>query len=248
MFTKFTLDFDTNLFDELSTSTKFENIVGGRLGANLVNFTNGIVSLVRTTTNYNEANQMLLPVHYAIIEKIKRMTKYHKLEFNNAMIEIYDSTYRNMKFHSDQSLDLVEDSYICIFSCYADPLPKDIRKLKVKKKDTEESMDFLMEHNSIILFPVSINQKYLHKIVLETTNSTSKWLGITFRMSKTFIKFVDEIPYFFPSDTILRVGNDDERKAFLKYKGMENSLSEYVYPIIDYTISFGDILPIKKFK
>lgn len=36
------------------------------------------------------------------------------------MIEIYDSKYRKIKFHTDQAFDLVEDSHICIFSCYND--------------------------------------------------------------------------------------------------------------------------------
>ena len=247
MFSKFILNFDTNLFDELLTSTKFENIVNGRLGANLVDYKDGLVPLVRTTTNYSEPNQNFLPIHHAIIENIKNTTKYDGLEFNNAMIEVYNSEYRNMKFHSDQSLDLADDSYICIFSCYSNPLSTDIRKLKIKKKETDECSEFLMDHNSIILFPVSINQKYLHRIILETTNTNThtKWMGITFRLSKTFIKFVDEIPYFSSSNTILRMGDTNERRAFMKCKGIENLKTEYIYPDIDFTISSGDMLSIK---
>ena len=51
------------------------------------------------------------------------------------MIEIYDSKYCKMGFHTDQSLDLQENSYIGIFSCYNDPTTKDLRKLKVKNKE-----------------------------------------------------------------------------------------------------------------
>ncbi len=36
-----------------------------------------------------------------------------------------------MKYHSDQSLDLNENFYICLFSCYNDPNTKD---LKFKKQ------------------------------------------------------------------------------------------------------------------
>lgn len=245
MFSKFILNFDTNLFDELSTSTKFENIVNGRLGANLVDYKDGLVPLVRTTTNYSEPNQNFLPIHHAIMESIKSTTEYEGLEFNNAMIEVYSSEYRNMKFHSDQSLDLADDSYICIFSCYSDPLSTDVRKLKIKKKETDECSEFLMDHNSIILFPVSINQKYLHRIILETASTNTKWMGITFRLSKTFIKFVDKTPYFSSNNTILRMGDMDERKAFMKCKGIENSTTEYIYPEINFTISSGDMLSIK---
>ena len=43
-----------------------------------------------------------------------------------------------MKYHTDQSLDLAEGSYICIFSTYENPLSLGIRKLKIKEKGKEE--------------------------------------------------------------------------------------------------------------
>jgi len=149
-----------------------------------------------------------------------------------------------MKFHTDQSLDLYENSYICLFSCYENNY--DIRKLQIKNKITNECSEILLENNSIVLFSTSFNHKYLHKIILTTAQplSTNKWLGITFRLSKTFVKFVDNIPYIYHSNKILRIADNNEKINFFKYKSAENLNHEYTYPEIEYTISKSDTLPI----
>jgi len=152
MFTKFILDFPTNLFNQLSNSTQFENVNSGRKGANLVDFKNNLIPLVRTTTVYHIPNQKFLPIHYDIIDSIKKSSNKDNLELNNALIEIYNSKYRNMGYHSDQSLDLSENSYICVFSCYSDPTTKDLRKLNVKNKINGECFDIVLEHNSVVMF------------------------------------------------------------------------------------------------
>ena len=68
MFTKFTIDTETNLFEELSKSITFEDITNGRQGATLVDYKDDLIPLVRTTTNYNNPAQKFLPIHYDIIE------------------------------------------------------------------------------------------------------------------------------------------------------------------------------------
>jgi hypothetical protein len=246
MFTKINIDYETNLFEELSNSIEFENITKGRIGTNLVDYKNNLVPIVRTTTNYNKPAQRFLSIHYDIIENIKKTSKIEGLELNNALIEIYDSQYRNMKFHSDQALDLAENSYICIFSCYDNPV-SDIRKLKIKEKTTEKCSEILMEHNSVIIFSTETNNKYVHKIVLETNKSQNKWLGITFRLSKTFVQFINGISYFYPNNKMLRIANKDESNKFRQHKCVENLKLGigYKYPEIDYTISISDTLPIK---
>lgn len=243
MFTKFVIDNETNLFEELSKSTNFDNVTNGRKGANIVDYKNNLIPLVRTTSNYDKPVQKFLPIHYNIIKMIKRVSKIENLELNNALIEIYDNQYRTMGFHSDQALDLAENSYICIFSCYDNFNNSfNLRKLKIKEKETNKCFEILMEHNSIIIFSTETNKKHLHRIVLETNRSNNKWLGITFRLSKTFIQFVNEIPYLYGTDKILRIANEEEKKQFRKYKGIENAQIGYDYPEIDYTISVGDML------
>jgi hypothetical protein len=244
MFEKYFLDYKTNIFDELSRSIEYEDITKGRKGAILVDCKNDLIPLVRTTTNYKKPTQRFLRIHYDIIEQIKNITNNNELDFNNAMIEIYDSKYCTMGFHSDQATDLAKDSYICIFSCYDNPNTNDVRKLKVKEKNNENTSNISMDHNSIVVFPLTINCKYLHKIVLEQVTSNERWLGITFRLSNTFIQFINEIPYFYPTDRILRLANKNEKDNFYKYRSLENKNILYTYPVIDYTISASDIMPI----
>jgi hypothetical protein len=174
MFNKFILDFPTNLFEQLSKSIGFEDINNGRKGANIIDYKNNLVPLVRTTTTYHIPNQKFLPIHYHIIDDIKKTFGHDDLEFNNALAEIYNSKYCNMGFHSDQALDLNENSYICIFSCYNDPTTKNLRKLKIKNKITNKCFDIVLNHNSIVIFSIDTNRKHLHKIVLEQniTNPT----------------------------------------------------------------------------
>jgi hypothetical protein len=261
MFTKFIIKSKLDRFDPLSNSTTFDNIVNGRKGATLIDYKNNIIPLVRTTTKYKNHPQPFLHIHREIIENIKNITKNGKLYFNNALIEIYDQSYFKMGYHSDQSLDLDPDSYICIFSCYDDPMTKDLRTLKIKNKSSNEQFDITMEHNSIILFSVETNQKYLHKIVLESQNANNLWLGVTFRQSKTFITFINQIPYFCPNKIIYfdqnkQIGDQNEQmvladeiqqKEFYKHRGLENSTIVYIYPEIKYTLSQGDLMPPEDF-
>ncbi len=244
MFEKHIINYERNLFEELSNSIQYDNVTKGRVGTVLVDCKNDVVPIVRTTTCYNNPAQKFLPIHYDILNKIKDITGIVGL--NNALIEIYDSSYRKMGFHSDQALDLEDESHICVFSCYSNPETKDVRKLIIKKKDTGEQSEILMEHNSIICFPLSTNSTYWHKIVLNNHDSMSvndKWLGITFRRSKTYIKHVDNIPYFQSNNNMLRIANDDEKIKFYKLRSAENKNNgKYTYPELDYTISISDTL------
>ena len=240
MFTKFNLDFESDIFDELSKSTEFEDVTAGRQGGVLVNQVDDMIPIVRTTTNYHRPSQRFLPIHYDIMEKIKLKLDLNgiPLNFNNALIEIYDSTYRSMGYHSDQALDL-DQSYIALFSSYDDQ--KDLRKLKVKDKQTHEGIDIVLDQYYVVLFSVETNRKYLHKIILDQSSRPNRWLGITFRQSKTFIRFHNELPYFI-SGVMLTLANDDQRREFYKYRKTENVNVEHTYPEMNYTISESDTM------
>jgi len=229
-------------FEELSNSLNFEDITNGRKGAVLASTKDNLIPIVRTTTKYTKPVQKFLPVHESIIKKIASN------QFNNALIEIYDNKYISMGYHSDQSLDLVEGSYICIFSCYDDPNTNCLRKLKIKEKNTENCSELILEHNSIVLFSTGYNSKHLHKIVLENNhnNHNTRWLGITFRLSKTFICFINEMPYFNDNSRPLKMANKDQIKEYYTYRSEENKRIEYKYPDIDYTISISDTLIIEQ--
>ncbi len=246
MFKKNIIETPTNLFEELSNSADFEDITKGRKGANLVDKNNNLIPIVRTTTVYQNSNQKFSLIHYDIINSIKKFSEYQDLELNNALIEIYDSKYCNMCYHSDQALDLADDSHICIFSCYNDPTTTNLRKLKIKNKITNVCSDILLEHNSVVIFSVDTNREYLHKIVLgKNTSDNNLWLGITFRKSKTFIYFDNGLPYFKLTNKPLLLANQAQRTDFFKCRGAENSNVSYTYPQLDYTISTGDLVIVE---
>lgn len=131
MFRKIILNYENNLFDQLVKSNEFETVCTGRGGAILVNNINDIVPLVRSTTKYELPAQKFKQVHYDIISSINKIVT--DTEFNNAMVEIYDNSYRSMKYHSDQELDLKDDSLIAIFSCYESSNAKKFEKISYQK-------------------------------------------------------------------------------------------------------------------
>ena len=263
MFSKHIIKSQDNLFEELANSTKFEESSKGRKGAVLVlanSKPNILVPIVRTSTKYNIPAQHFKPVHDVVITQIKKTTQ-SDVYFNNGLIEIYDNNYTTMGFHSDQAQDLDPDSYICLFSCYSNPGTNNIRSLKIKNKTTEELSEISLDHNSIVLFSVKTNNNYLHKIVLDgfnpnpNSNSNSNpnpnpelskdmWLGLTVRLSKTIIHFINEIPYFYKTNIVLRLASQEEAKEFYSLRHKENKSIGFEYPELDYTISMSDLLPV----
>jgi len=231
-----TLDFPENLFPMLSKNL-FEPVVEGRKALNLIRIKDDLYPLVRTTTRYQNPALPFEEIHETIINKIKEQFLDLSLDFNNAMVEIYNNLYTSMGYHSDQALDLDKDSYIAIFSVYNNQkyVP---RTLMIQNKITKNISKIVMEHNSVILFSVKENAKHLHKIILEKNSKDTEWLGITFRLSKTMIKFIDNKPYFLNGEELI-LKND---KEFYHLRTKENKEIEFEYPPLNYTISPSDLL------
>ena len=252
MFSKTHIKCPDNIFEQLSKSVEFEDICKGRIGTNIVLIDkHNRIPIVRTTTKYTKPAHNFTKLHSDLVNRIKQITGISFL--NNAMIEIYDHNYKTMGYHCDQAQDLDPDSYIVIYSCYNNPDTKDLRKLKIKHKENkDESFEIIMDHNSVLYFSVSTNSLYLHKIVLEMEKGRreefdidTKWLGITLRVSKTYIKFIDNMAYF-NNNKQLRLLNDSEdkekMKKYYKLRGMENRNIIFEYPDLDYTISSSDLM------
>ena len=224
-------------FVALSNGVQLEKFSETRQGAIVVRSVNGLVPIVRTTTSYNHSSQHFTSAHYDLIDSIKKATGHSKLQFNNAMIEIYEPAYTKMGFHSDQSLDLARDSTICIFSCYEnedEPYP---RKLAIKNKENGSISEMVMEHNSCVIFSTLANDNHLHKIVSGFNRCTSRWLGLTLRLSDTFVYSRGEDMFFAEDDVKLRRASESERKEFCRHKSLENAQIGYRYPSITYTLS-----------
>ena len=254
-FYKITLPLEKDLFKELLESADFENVAKGRIGNHLVKVGEKGIPIVRTTTMYEIPANNFSAIHNQIIESLNIENQNGNinlplLDFDNALIEVYDCNYKTMKYHSDQSMDLEADSYIGLFTCYENPnelTEKNIRKLKLKDRITDEEFEISLTHNSVVLFSLATNAKFLHKIILESFPSTkrlekdNKWLGITFRKSKTFIQFKDNVPYFSGGE-LLTLANEDQKRDFFKLRGQENSVFNFTYPKLSYTLSVGDII------
>ena len=256
-FYKITLPFEDNTFNELLNSIEFETLAKGRMGNHLVRVGERGIPIVRTTSQYSIPAHNFSPIHLNVTEKIRHEAQniqLPQLDFNNALIEVYDRNYTKMKYHSDQNLDLDPDSFIALFSAYENPdslTDAALRKLKIKNKTTLEESEILLEHHSVILFSLSTNTQFLHKIVPESTQkmkaeeTNNRWLGITFRKSNTLIQFRDDVPVF-PNGTPLKMANDEEKLEFFKLRGEENKGMHFSYPDMYYTLSGGDLLKPKE--
>jgi hypothetical protein len=168
-----------NPFKKLVSETTFEEITYGRNVATLVEPIEGKIPIVRTTSIYKNPPQTFNELHRKIVKGLDQ-------KFNNAMLELYDTTYKTMKFHTDQSLDLEDKSYIAIYSCYSDPLQPN-RLLTICDKKTKETHEIILKHNSIVLFSKAANAECKHKITLMPGRHIQPWIGITYRTSKTYI-------------------------------------------------------------
>lgn len=255
-FYKFILPLEGDLFQKLSGSVEFEDITKGRKGNHLVKLSDEVVPIVRTTTKYNKPAHNFAPIHDLIIENINSVANtqegalFPPLLFNNALIEVYNRDYIKMKYHSDQCLDLEDNSFIALFSCYERPDEvslANLRKLKVRNKASNEEFEFTLENNSVILFSLTTNTRFQHKITLDINpnqkalDADNLWLGVTFRKSKTFIHFENDLPYF-ADGTLLKLAEDAQRKEFYKLRGQENREMDFAYPNVAYTLSISDTM------
>lgn len=238
------------LIDDIMITYDFELITKGRSGCVIVS-DDVIIPIVRTTTKYNNPMQKFNSSVIRLIDIIKGIIdkKYNiKLNINNFLAEIYDNDYKTMGFHSDQALDLSDESYIIVYSCYDDPNihHDDMRKLMIKGKDNNYENEIYLTHNSFVIFDTKTNKEHLHKIVLnEKSKTRNKWYGLTMRLSKTHVTHIDSNIIFCDSNKIMHHATNEELKEFYKLRSGENKVIEYTYPEILYTISPGDLLPVQ---
>lgn len=253
------LQLEGDLFNELSSMVDFEDLGKGRKGNHLVKVENETIPLVRTTSKYNKPAHKFSRAHDSIVDAIISNAKNEtdlqgaSILFNNALIEIYEKSYFKMKYHSDQALDLEKNSYVALFSCYERPedlSPTLMRRLRIRDKVNNEEYEFLLENNSVILFSLATNSKFQHKIILDTSSNKrdlladNKWLGITFRKSKTMIRFENDLPYF-DNGEVLKLADENQQREFYKLRGEENKSMDFNYPWIGYTLSKSDTIPPK---
>ncbi|MFJ9446231.1 alpha-ketoglutarate-dependent dioxygenase AlkB [Kitasatospora sp. NPDC101235] len=236
---------EENLFAELSASARLEDVGKGRRGATLTRIDEaGGVPLVRTTTRYSSPTQHFRTVHERLAQRIQEHAAL-SVGFNNALIETYTNAYTTMGGHSDQALDLADESFIAVFSCYRHPEAGPPRKLIFESKGAGgEGFEIPLAHNSVVAFSVDSNRRFRHKIVLDkpVQAADNQWLGVTFRTSKTFVRFRDGHAYL-PQGARLMSADDEQRHEFYRLRRRENNETDFVYPLLTYTISESDLMP-----
>ncbi|MFI5532897.1 hypothetical protein ACIA8O_30615 [Kitasatospora sp. NPDC051853] len=236
---------EKNLFAELSVSARFEDLGKGRRGTTLtkVDEASGGVPLVRTTSQYAHPAQHFGAVHERLARLIQERAAL-PVGFNNALIECYTNAYTKMGAHSDQALDLADASFIAVFSCYEHPEAIPPRKLIVESKDSGETFEVPLTHHGFVVFSVETNRRLKHRIVLDTPSqrTENQWLGVTFRTSKTLLRFHDGQAHL-PQGTPLTSADDDQRREFYQLRRRENNETDFVYPSLTYTVSESDLLP-----
>lgn len=236
---------DENLFAELSASARWEDVGKGRRGAVLTRTDEaGGVPLVRTTTRYGSPAQRFRAVHERLARQIQERAAL-SVGFNNALIESYTNAYTTMGGHSDQALDLADESFIAVFSCYRDPEASPPRKLIFESKGSDgEKFEIPLTHHSVVAFSVDTNRRLRHKIVWDAPARTADnpWLGVTFRTSKTVVRFRDGDAWL-PQGERLTVADDEQSREFYRLRRRENRETDFIYPLLTYTISESDLMP-----
>ncbi|MEY9485254.1 hypothetical protein RKD26_001048 [Streptomyces calvus] len=237
---------DGNLFAELSASVRWEDVGKGRRGAVLTRTDEaGGVPLVRTTTRYGSPAQRFRAVHERLARRIQERTAL-SAGFNNALIESYTNAYTTMGGHSDQALDLADESFIAVFSCYRDPEAGPPRKLIFESKgsDGDEKFEIPLTHHGVVVFSVDTNRRLRHKIVLDASARAvdNPWLGVTFRTSKTVVRFRDGDAWL-PQGERLTLADDEQSREFYQLRRRENRETDFTYPPLTYTVSESDLMP-----
>ena len=252
-FKTFTISRPDGFFDMLAQSARFEVFGPARSVAILLepretNLDHIGLPIVRTTTSYEMPPQFFEQIHRDIAKDIIETSALpmQNISFNNAMMERYTTAYRTMKFHTDHTLDLAQNSYIALYSCYnMSDDSNQLRKLVIRDKVSQETSEITMHNNSVILFSTDSNQQHQHKIVLvdpkKGVKKESEWIGITFRLSKTWLYKIDG-KFCFENGKPIYFASDEQIREFRRMKSEENELTDFSYPQIDFTISRSDLL------
>lgn len=224
----------------------------GRLCANLCSKEfrcehNGKIPLVRTTAKLDFGYQYYNLAHRKLPIYLKNT---FGIDVNQAFLEYYvNDYYKKMNFHSTQMQDIKDPSYICMFSCYLFDNPDDCkpnRKFIIRnKRDINNRKEFILQHNSFVIFSTKTNKEYLHKINLIHDDTKSgfgtSWIGITFKLSKTIIDPKADLKLLsYDDEEELEESDRDMLTYYYKLRKEENHSIDFTWPELKYTLSPGD--------
>lgn len=230
-------------FEALLGSARFDDVTRGRIGNHLTRPSARGAPIVRTTTRYTSPQACFSAAHEALVARVRGAAALPDLDFNHALLEVYDQRYRKMGYHSDQAQDLEEGSSVAIVSLYdRPPRGPGVRQLMIQHKLTGERAALPLEHGSAVLFSLDTNSLHRHKIVLPSpAPQDTRWLGLTLRQSKTFVRH-HAGGAALEDGTPLTLADEAQRAELLRLRAEENRSTTFRYPRLTYTLSEGDRL------
>jgi hypothetical protein len=119
-------------------------------------------------------------------------------------------------------------------------------KLKSTVNDAalEKEFSVTLYPNSAFLIPLSTNRLYTHEIkpsVLNVDHIPVR-MGYVARCSNLEALHRNGQTYIKENGELLELADDDQKKEFFKLRGQENSIMNFTYPKLSYTLSAGDTI------
>ena len=94
----------------------------------------------------------------------------------------------------------------------------------------------------MVVFSLETNRRFRHAIRLRPSAPDADWLGLTFRTSKTHLRFLDGRACFSDGRPLV-LADDAQRRTFFALRRRENLESDFGYPSLDFTVSASDLVP-----
>ncbi len=123
---------------------------------------------------YSNTTKQALPWTKELLE-LKAITEREAGEtFNSCLLNLYHTGEEGMAWHSDAEIDLKRDGAIGSLSFGAE------RKFAFKHKRTDEKVELLLEHGSLLVMKGTTQTHWLHRLP-PTKRITKPRVNLTFR-------------------------------------------------------------------
>ena len=107
---------------------------------------------------YSNATKRALPWTKELTDLKKVIERESGETFNSCLLNLYHSGEEGMAWHSDGEKDLKKDGAIASVSFGAE------RKFAFKHKKTQEKVEFLLEHGSLLVMAGTTQTHWLHRL------------------------------------------------------------------------------------
>ncbi|MGM1430103.1 alpha-ketoglutarate-dependent dioxygenase AlkB family protein [Sphingobacterium lactis] len=123
---------------------------------------------------YSNTTKYALPWTKELLELKNNIEKEAGETFNSCLLNLYHNGDEGMAWHSDGETDLKKNGAIGSFSVGAE------RKFLFKHKQSNEKVEFILEHGSLLVMKDTTQTHWLHRLP-PTKKVTSLRVNLTFR-------------------------------------------------------------------